>query len=118
MAFNLPGNIYSGTKGSFCETHEDRPSYKKLQGETDSFGAEYSEMCEECFAVYEKSLEVKVAKEEPCDWCKVVTNTIEPTRDYSEGSNGPVYYVCQACRIKQDNEARDELNELHQWDDE
>ena len=79
-----------------CDTHPDRPATVRLQGETDSFGSEMVDLCDEC---------AEKAKEEPayigtCEWCKGTDVALKPRRDYDEGMAGRVYYVCQACITK------------------
>ena len=47
-----------------------------------------------------------------CDWCKGSNLIVKPHRDFEEGSNGPIYDVCKACRVKES----DSLNEETGWD--
>jgi hypothetical protein len=77
----------------------------RLQGETDSFGAEYFNYCEAC---YKACMDAEKDIEDNCDWCKEMAK-VYPVRDYSEGMSGPVYYVCMECSTKQDKEALEEL---------
>jgi hypothetical protein len=47
-----------------------------------------------------------------CDWCKGSNLITTPHRDFEEGSNGPVYEVCQACRVKESADLSEETG----WD--
>lgn len=112
----MPGRILEPIKGHTCDTegHEDRPSVKMVQGETDSFGAEYCDLCEEC---YKKELGRKREKEiSTCEWCKTPNVEVHLSRDYSEGMHGPVYSVCLSCIHKQNDELDDELASYNNWD--
>lgn len=98
----LPGATCSvvqlPTNPIMCDEHEDVVAVKRVQGETDSFGAEYSHMCQQCYDKYTE--EVSAPKPGCCDWCKTMADDINPTRDPDEGSCGPVYYVCMGCKLK------------------
>lgn len=48
---------------------------------------------------------------ENCEWCGRYAELI-PTRDLDEGFAGSEYDVCIACRQKQDDLARKDLEEL------
>lgn len=106
----LPGSLINVEIGAMCDTvgHENIPALKNVVGEVDSFGYENHHMCQECY-------DACLAAPDPmangsCEWCKKESTNLAPTRDYDEGSSGPVYYVCQQCRIKQDRDAQDELD--------
>lgn len=88
----LPGAISPAPKNTTCDDC-DRPAFKRVQGETDSFGAEYFDLCKEHYKQYtEGDAPVGI-----CDWCKA-DNELKPIRDPDEGQAGPVYYVCDSCR--------------------
>lgn len=103
----MRNSIHAFPAGTMCDDHPDRPAYKRVQGETDSFGCEFVDFCEECFKAYQ----VEVAKPiiSCCDWCKASDVEIKETRDYTEGLSGPVYDVCAPCRQKQAAELSEEL---------
>lgn len=79
-----------------------------IQGETDSFGAEYHYYCEQHYKVvkeihqFVKTKRSSMGETQSCDLCKHDTpiGEIKPIRDYDEGMNGPVYYACPSCRDK------------------
>jgi len=90
----------------------------RVQGETDSFGAEYLHYCEECYKLEEELQayyrEKHANDEGHCEWCKKATpqKHLCMTRDIDEGSSGPVYEVCADCRKKQNDYIDDELEFL------
>ena len=92
----LPGRKMKPEYDARCDDHEDRLAVIKIQGETDSFGAEYFYMCQECLTEHEAQSD---EDESTCDWCKKMA-MLKPIRDLTEGSCGPVYYVCPSCAGK------------------
>lgn len=92
----LPGAAHSVPTGTMCDDHPDRPAYRRIQGETDSFGSELFDMCEECFKEYNEA-NANVDTSGHCDWCKTLVPKLFNRRDYEEGSCGPVYQVCAGC---------------------
>lgn len=108
---SLPGSVFVPPPDMMCDTegHEDRPATVRLQGETDSFGAEYLDLCAECFDRIKKEDEDRIA-ERLCDYCGQWTRTARPTRDPDEGNTGRVYYVCVDCRRRQSESIRRELD--------
>ena len=107
---NLPGAVLKLPKNAMCDNdgHEDRPAIYRIQGETDSFGCEYEAICQECYDAY--MAEPDPMREGHCDWCKKESTNIVPIRDIDEGSCSPVYYVCEACRCKQQHDLEEELD--------
>jgi hypothetical protein len=112
----LPGSHHRVPTGVMCDDHSDRPATHRVQGETDSFGAEYHDMCDECYAEHKKAMEESKAERATgtCDWCKRPAFDLRPRRDFEEGMGGPVYDVCGAC-VKAENERLEE--ELSDRDD-
>jgi hypothetical protein len=64
-----------------------------LQGETDSFGAEYSYLCTAHKDAY---IEHRTKPVWGCDNCGKEAE-LTPQRDPEEGSYGPVYWHCNEC---------------------
>ena len=92
----LPGQELKVPESIMCDEHSDRPATHRIVGETDSFGSELIDWCDECFNNY------KAAKENPeynlsCDHCYAVDCKTTATRDPDEGSCGPVYHLCDSC---------------------
>ena len=80
------------------------PAAYSIQGETDSFGAEYDYYCEHHYAVV-KEIRQFIKDEnknrtEECPICHsvVLVSDILFFRDYDEGLYGPVYEGCGVCR--------------------
>lgn len=92
----LPGHFSSVPAGTKCDEHQDRDAVRRVQGETDSFGCEYSDMCQECHDEYvrESNLADYSGK---CNWCGKHVELLVPHRDIEEGSFGRVYEVCKPC---------------------
>lgn len=107
MALNLPGEIISRNPGCSCENHDDRPATVEIRGETDSFGSEHLFFCDECHATCKQQEAEQLTR---CDWCKTDGLHCQPTRDYEEGLNGPVYHVCDDC-------AKQQIKNLYDDDD-
>lgn len=102
----LPGNMASVEDdewGTFCYTHPDREAKHRMCVEADSFGAEYYNMCDECFN--EHKAEIKAKQEDPTQWehCRRCRNSVPRLshyRDPDEGMHGPVYEACPDCVSK------------------
>lgn len=107
----LPG-FRQPVTGCQCDEHPDRPAVLRVQGETDSMGAEYADLCAECVKAMSANSEPDIGT---CAWCKADGVTLRPRRDMDEGLHGPVYYVCAPCIVK-DNEAHE--RELEQYAEE
>lgn len=114
----LPGAHHSVPAGVMCDEHADRPATHRVQGETDSFGAELNDMCDECHAAYKREM-AETATERAtgtCDWCGRSATDLRPRRDYEEGSYGRLYDVCGACIRRQNEEAEEELERSGWYD--
>jgi len=95
---SMPGSSHSLPEGTMCDTHEDRPAVKRIQGETDSFGCEYVCMCQECVDQFRANQAEEFARPRYCQWCKCEKTGVTKYRDAEEGAGGPVYDVCSDCR--------------------
>jgi hypothetical protein len=91
----LPGFTIAGAEGQ-CEQECGRPATCQVQGETDSSGAEWWNLCDVCAAAAGDP-----TIDGPCDWCKQDAGALRPIRDWEEGLGGPVYWVCAACAKKE-----------------
>jgi len=112
----LPGAAHGVPDGTMCDDHPDRPATHRVQGETDSFGSEMNDLCDECYEALRA--ELRAPQEAfPCDFCKVVSSDRRPVRDYDEGMCGPVYYVCPDCRRrKREREREEEADDDYHYD--
>ena len=97
----LPGQRKAAPAGMMCDDHPDRSAYRRVQGETDSFGAEFLDLCKECcdeIAAYERE---EFEKEKYCEWCGKMKTHVRIHRDFEEGLAGRLYDVCMDCRRKE-----------------
>ena len=93
----LPGNQFRAKHGEKCINHTEVDATIVVQGETDSFGAEYNPMCAEC-AVKAR----EASKQEVMGYCDLHCgegNDVRPFRDPDEGYAGSVYMACKTCRL-------------------
>lgn len=97
----LPGAAFPVSEQTMCDDHPDRPAVRRVQGETDSFGAEYYDLCQECLDEFRKHQHDD--RKGVCDWCKKEATDLRKRRDFEEGMYGPVYDVCGEC-VKKENE--------------
>ncbi len=97
----LPGSRAALPQGAMCDSHPEVQAVARMQGETDSFGCEYADLCAECLAEW-KAHEV-AARVGVCDWCNRAVDSLRPRRDFEEGMAGPVYQVCREC-VQKENE--------------
>lgn len=112
----LPGHRHKVPTGATCDDHPDRPAVARIQGETDSFGSELVDLCQECLDAYNKYREQAPAVTETCEWCGAVTTDCTHARDVDEGRAGPVYMVCAGCQRKQAERISEELSSLEAED--
>lgn len=112
----LPGRSHDFPDGTVCDQHTDRPAVARIQGETDSFGAELNDMCQECLDQHRKEV-AEADHSDTCDWCKQQKPYLRPQRDYEEGMAGRVYEVCDDCIKRVNDEAEAELAARGDYDD-
>lgn len=113
MFSNLPGRLLTLPKDAMCENegHENVPATRCVQGETDSFGYESFCLCEPCYDKYREDADKP--EDGYCEFHKGQGTDIRPFRDIDEGFSGPVYDVCQSCRIAANRRAQEELDEYN-----
>ena len=109
----LPGAGHDCPDGTVCDLHNDRPAVARIQGETDSMGAELHDMCEECLADYRTELRTE-DRSGTCDWCKNHAPMLVNRRDIEEGMYGSVYRICEPCDDRYEARLRREMQE---WED-
>lgn len=100
---SLPGAGHDFPDGTVCDRHPDRPAVARIQGETDSFGAELNDLCRECLEADRAYARSPEARSGTCDWCKGEATDLSWRRDHEEGPAGRVYRVCGACRKRDDD---------------
>jgi hypothetical protein len=91
----LQGSQHRIPDGMMCDDHPDRPAVARIQGETDSFGSEMHDCCQEC--IDEMKQAAKESRTGRCEWCCTEQTDIRPRRDFEEGMAGRVYDVCGGC---------------------
>jgi hypothetical protein len=109
----LPGAVHA--PHGMCDNHPDRPATVRVQGETDSFGCEMYDYCAECAKSDREEARQPIVGN--CGWCDSREVELRPKRDYEEGMNGPVYYVCEQCRKRCDDRVAQELGDYDDLDD-
>lgn len=119
----LPGTSREPPEGQMCDIHPDQPAFARIQGETDSFGCEMEDLCQQCLderrayrcseAGQAEELEWRTGA---CEWCKNHVTDLRDARDYEEGMNGRVYRVCGACIKRVNAEAEAELRAYDDYD--
>lgn len=107
----LPGAFHSLPDGCKCDDHPDRPAVARVQGETDSFGCELIDMCQECLDEHRAYSKSEDARSGICDWCGSTATDLGSRRDFDEGLSGRVYRVCGGCRKRQDDRLREEAED-------
>jgi hypothetical protein len=88
------------TRIVMCDAHPEIRAIFQVQGETDSFGAEYADLCAHCVQEFDRELAKAQAEPTLCDWCLRMHPNCKPYRDLDEGLHGPVYHVCEGCRAQ------------------
>jgi hypothetical protein len=109
---SLPGHMQTVHNGARCDRHPHRPAVKTITGETDSFGSETIDACQQCVDEIQAELKRRRESLQFCDWCKTQQTGCRDTRDYEEGSTGRVYTVCPSCRKRQNDEAGQDLEDM------
>ena len=110
---SLPGASFAPQ--GMCDEHPDRPATARLQGETDSFGCEMHDMCDEC--AKQHRAEMRKPRISDCDWCDSKNVEVRFKRDYEEGMSGRVYDVCEPCRTRYDKRVEADLAQYDDWSD-
>lgn len=106
----LPGRRCAVPEGTPCDEHADRLAVTRIQGETDSFGAEYIDCCQECA---DRIVAEERERGGRCDWCKQTKPRLSNRRDIDEGTCGPVYRVCDDCIRNDIDRIKEELEWLN-----
>lgn len=115
----LPNSRHQVPDGTKCDDHADRPAVARVQGETDSFGSEMNDMCQECLDKHREHLNSDEAKQHRigiCEWCGGHAEDLRDARDYDEGMCGRLYRVCGPCIKRVNDEAAAELEDMESYD--
>lgn len=95
----LPGSLHKVPDGVMCDNHNNVPALFRVQGETDSFGSEMADLCQECYDEYKADMDNYMTEAE-CERCGTVDGSVRISRDPEEGMCGPVYMMCIECRAE------------------
>lgn len=113
---SLPGSSHNCPYRTICDDHPDRPATIRIQGETDSFGtdsfgAEYDDLCQECLDAHKRAVKEHENNLGTCDWCKAEDVKVCLQRDYEEGMCWQVYHVCSPCSKRYNERLNEEYEE-------
>lgn len=109
---SMPGSTHAVVRGSTrCDDHPNRLAVKRIQGETDSFGAEYHDLCQECVDKMRRAEAQRREELGTCDWCGTSGVRVLNRRDMDEGMSGPIYKVCGDCIARELAALDEELEE-------
>lgn len=102
---HLPGqnvSIQDDEWGTTCHHHPEIKATHRICSEDDSFGAEYTNMCDECWDVRTAAIQAIADDETQWETCKCGNREPEliQYRDMDEGMHGPVYEHCSGCHAK------------------
>lgn len=113
----LPGDLCRLPAGTMCDEHPDVLAVVRMTGECDSWGSEEIDLCQACVDHDKEMEEAEKLIPKHCEWCKTESLTVRPTRDWEEGTSGPVYDLCSPCRQKNLQRAHDEMDDCDDDDD-
>lgn len=105
----LPGQLRKLTDSREACSYCGVPATHELIGEVDGFGHESTPYCEK-HGVMQKEEHTKSREVTTCAWCKTIGVETSPHRDFEEGSNGPLYDVCDGCRSREIADLNDETD--------
>jgi hypothetical protein len=113
----LPGSFHRVPDSAVCDQHPEFVATHRVQGETNSFGAEFCDMCDDCYQEHLAARRAAREQESFCDYCKTSQVGCRPRRDYEEGMAGPVYNVCPSCCDRSNERLRQEMLAMQdEWD--
>lgn len=106
---SMPYSRHELPEGAVCDQHPKRKAVARVQGETDSFGCEYNDVCRQCLKEIQDYRNSAEARTGMCEWCSRQATDLRDARDYDEGMAGRLYRVCGACIKRRNEEAEEEL---------
>lgn len=92
----MPGSLHRVPPGRRCDSHPERLAVMRIQGETDSMGAELHDCCAECGVAMQSAIHAPQGG--VCDLCHQPQLELRPYRDPEEGAAGRLYDACGSCR--------------------
>lgn len=112
---SMPGSSHPLKPGAKCDSHPNRWAVKRIQGETDSFGCEYHNMCQQCADEYAEAKKQLGGANHMgfCGGCGATEQRpLFALRDWEEGSSGPLYYRCRSCKTEWHRRDAEQLAEI------
>lgn len=95
--------ISRADKHVVCENHPESSAIYHVVQEKDGI-TDVSELCSECYSAFLSAQQDERSYIEQCDYCKKEVEGCTNYQDHEEGSSGPVYRVCAACREQRNKE--------------
>ncbi|MNU19689.1 hypothetical protein D3C71_79220 [compost metagenome] len=92
----LPGSLHPVPPGTKCDKHPERMAMARIQGETDSMGAELIDCCDICAHDVREAAKLGATDRE-CDGCQRMFDQLNHYRDPDEGVAGRLYQLCDGC---------------------
>ena len=111
----MPGSVHDLPIGSMCDEHPEQPAVSRIQGETDSFGAEFYDWCQACLHEHRAAAAEARNRTGTCEWCRTPDVRVRPRRDFEEGQAGRIYDVCDGCVRKENERLQAELDETDEF---
>ena len=113
----VTGQVLRTPYGQACDAHPEKLAEVRVVGETDSFGSELIDMCQECFQDYLR--DKRDAQDEliRCQLCGSLTDTCQTWRDHEEGLTGRQYQACQTCRHERERAFAEALADVDDPED-
>ncbi len=107
-----PGGTYIRPRGTMCDLHPDREATHSVLVERDSFGAEYADLCDACYAAHlERRDDQRVGK------CEICGRTSRDLLGFSDPFDryDPPSLLCHACYNRCQQAMYDEINMDLDW---
>lgn len=111
---SMPGSVHKVPEGQMCD-HEghDHLAEVRIQGETDSMGCEFIDLCTP------EADKLLAALRAPRDgYCEVhggPGSDLKNWRDFDEGMAGRIYQACRSCRDEANKRAAEEYEEMRDY---
>lgn len=93
------------------------PATISIVGESDSCGAEVSDLCAACFSNVKNSEREEASGLQVCELCQSSKDDCVNWRDPAEGLAGPVYLACKSCREAAESHILPDEDELENDDE-
>jgi len=109
MSSTFPGATRPSREADDCPCQYDDCAEVATQEyctEVDSMGGEWLPLCDAHIEQFKEDVaNANALSDGECEWCKARDVQVAPFRDWQEGTQGPMYDVCETCRGKSIDEA-------------